>query len=115
MGSMEVAPGAGTLSVVVQHRCYTGLVPTKHRRHAITETPTVRAALDELRGELKGERIDLGELVVLGAREKLAQVRLAEADRATLRRRLADRMRRREVLVDPDAAEEVRRTGWARP
>jgi hypothetical protein len=111
---MEVTPGAWTSPVAVQHRCYTGAVPTKYRRHAITETPTVRAALDELREELKSERIDLGELVVLGAREKLAQARLVEADRATLRRRLADRVRRLEVLVDPDAAEEVRRTGWAR-
>jgi hypothetical protein len=72
-------------------------VPTARRRHAITETPPVQAALDEL--------------IVLGAREKVAQLRERQQ---TLRQRLAQRMRDRRVPVDPDAAEHVRRTGWAR-
>ena len=37
-------------------------MPTKHRRHAITETPPVRAALDELRDELGDGRIEFCEL-----------------------------------------------------
>jgi hypothetical protein len=102
----------------VARRCRTGAtlaaIPTNRPRHAITETPPVQAALDELRGELGGERIDLGELVILGAQEKLARLR-AERDGTThRRRRLADAVRRRELPVDPAAAEAVRRGGWAR-
>jgi hypothetical protein len=90
-------------------------MPTRHRRHAITETPPVQAALDELRGEL-GEtgRIDFGELVILGADHKVAQLRAAREDIASRRGRLADRIRRRDLPVDRTAADEVRRTGWAR-
>jgi acetylornithine deacetylase/succinyl-diaminopimelate desuccinylase-like protein len=36
----------------VRHRCYTHAMPTRRRRHAITETPPVEAALDELREAL---------------------------------------------------------------
>src|SRR3954462_10366844 len=57
----------------VPHRCYTErAIPTKHPRHAITETPPVRAALDELRGELGAARIEFSELLILGAQEKPA-------------------------------------------
>lgn len=90
-------------------------MPTKHRRHAITETPPVRAALDELRRELGDARVNLGELVILGAREKLLRLRLADARRRALRRSLADRVRTGTVPADLAAADEVRRTGWARP
>jgi hypothetical protein len=101
--------------LLVRHRCYTRRMPTKHRRHAITETPPVQAALDELREEL-GEtgRIEFGELVILGATQKVAQLRAKREDTAARRRGLADRVRRRELRVDRDAADEVRRTGWAR-
>lgn len=98
----------------MRHRCYTWRIPTKHPRHAITETPPVRAALDELRDELGERRPDLGELVILGANAKLAQVRAERNDVATRRRALADRIRRRDVPLDVDAADEVRRSGWAR-
>ena len=90
-------------------------MPTKHRRHAVTETPPVRAALDELRDELGDQRLDLAEVVILGAREKIAQLRAADAHRARLLRELADWVRAGEVPVDLPAAEEVDRTGWARP
>ena len=90
-------------------------MPTKHRRHAITETPRVRAALDELRGELGDERVELGELVILGAHQKVAQLRAQRSATADRRKRLADRVRRREMPVDRAAADEVRRAGWARP
>ncbi|HXM58957.1 MAG TPA: hypothetical protein VOB72_26385 [Candidatus Dormibacteraeota bacterium] len=89
-------------------------MPTKHRRHAITETPSVRAALDELRSEVGEEHVNLGELVILGVREKLAQLRLADPRRTALRRALANRVRTGNIPVDPLAADEVRRTGWAR-
>jgi hypothetical protein len=90
-------------------------MPTQHRRHAITETPPVKAALDELRGELGDARIELGELVILGARQKVAQLRGERDETAARRRRLAERVRRRELPVDRAAADEVRRAGWARP
>jgi hypothetical protein len=89
-------------------------VPTKRRRHAITETPAVQAALDELRGELGTNRIELGELVILGAGQKVAELRAGRDETAERRHRLADRVRRREIPADPAAADEVRRTGWAR-
>jgi hypothetical protein len=98
----------------VRHQCYTLPVPTTRRRHAITETEPVQAALDELRRELGTDRVELGELVVLGAAAKLAALRAQRAGDVALRRRLADRVRARETLVDRDAAEVVRRSGWAR-
>jgi uncharacterized membrane protein len=89
-------------------------MPTDRRRHAVTETPPVQAALDELRAELGRDRVELAELVVLGAREKLAQLRARRGEQEALRRRLAQRVRDGRVPVDLDAAEDVRRTGWAR-
>lgn len=89
-------------------------MPTKRRRHAITETPPVEKALDELRDELDGERLELPELVILGAREKISQLRAERAQGAGLRRRLAERIRLRDVPVEAEAADEVRRRGWSR-
>ena len=91
-------------------------MPTRHRRHAITETPPVQAALNELRGELgDATRIEFGELVILGANQKVAQLRAAREDTTARRRQLAERVRRRDVPVDRAAADAVRRAGWARP
>ncbi len=89
-------------------------MPTKHRRHAITETPRVQAALEELRDELGNARVELGELVILGAQQKVAQLRAEREDTGARRRQLADRIRRREIPADRAAADEVRRGGWAR-
>ena len=89
-------------------------MPTRRRRHAITETPPVQAALDELRRALGDDRVEMGELVILGAKEKLARVRAEHDDTVVLRRRLADRVRRRDIPADRTAADEVRRAGWAR-
>ena len=90
-------------------------MPTQHRRHAITETPPVKGALDELRELLGDARIEFGELVILGAHQKSAQLRAARDDTSARRRALAERLRRRDVLVHRAAADEVRRAGWARP
>jgi hypothetical protein len=87
-------------------------MPTKHRRHAITETPQVKEALDELRRETGIDRIPLAELVILGAREKLARLR-AERDHArAAREKVAEWIRTKSIPGDPEAAEEARRTGW---
>lgn len=98
----------------MSHRCYTDAVPTNRRRHAITETAPVQAALDELRRELGTDRVELGELVVLGAAAKVAAIRSERDTDIRLRRRLADRVRSRSIPVDIDAADDVRRTGWTR-
>jgi hypothetical protein len=98
----------------VSHRCYTTIVPTKRRRHAITETAPVQAALDELRRELGGDQVELAELVILGANEKVARLRSGRGAQQALREGLAERIRTRRLPVDPKAAEEVRRTGWTR-
>jgi hypothetical protein len=90
-------------------------MPTKHRRHAVTETPSVKAALDELRDELGEARLELGELVILGAHQKLAQLRAEREGMAARRRQLADRIRRRDIAANRAAADEARRAGWARP
>jgi hypothetical protein len=89
-------------------------MPTKRRRHAITETPRVQAALEELRQELGAEGIELGELVVLGAGVKLDAVRSERERDAAKRRRLAERVRSRTTGADVEAADEVRSSGWAR-
>ena len=98
----------------MSHWCYTSIIPTNRRRHAITETAPVQAALDELRRELGPDRVELGELVILGAHEKLERLRSGRGAQRGLRQRLAERVRTRQLPVDPKAAEEVRRTGWAR-
>ncbi len=98
----------------MRHQCYTALVPTNRRRHAITETPPVQAALDELRRELGTDRVELGELVVLGAGAKLTALGSQREGDAALRRRLAARVRSRDLPVDRKAADEVRASGWAR-
>jgi hypothetical protein len=91
-----------------------GQVPTAHRRHAVTETPPVREALDELRAELGTDRVPMGELVILGARARTAELRGEREGGSARLRSLADRIRAREPLADLEAAEEVRRTGWNR-
>ena len=89
-------------------------MPTNRRRHALTETPRVEAALTELRRELGTDRIDLAEIVVLGAELKLQQLRIDRTDRDELLRSLAERVRTRTLPIDAEAAALVRRTGWAR-
>jgi hypothetical protein len=89
-------------------------MPTKRRRHAITETPRVQAALDELRRELGTEGVELGELVVLGAGVKLDAIRSGRDGDAAKRRRLAERVRSRAIGADVEAADVVRSSGWAR-
>jgi len=87
-------------------------VPTQHKRHSVTETPDVTAALAPLRERQAAVR--LGELIVLGAREKLRQLDQADPDAQAARRRLADRVRTRQVGGDPELADHARRSGWLR-
>lgn len=89
-------------------------MPTKRRRHAVTETPQVERALRALRQETGADRVEMSELVILGAEEKVKRLRVEREDTKALRRRLAERIRFGHLPVDPDAAAEVRRTGWVR-
>jgi hypothetical protein len=111
-GARSQGPGTLLGATPVLH---SAIMPTQHRRHAITETPPVKAALDELREQLGDARIDFGELVTLGAHQKVAQLRATRDDTTARRRALAERLRRRDIPVDRAAADEVRRAGWARP
>jgi len=86
-------------------------VPTKHPRHAITETPRVKEALDALRAELNGERPDLADLVVVGAQAKLARLRSDDQRRRALREDLVKRIRSRDLDLDPALADEAKRAG----
>jgi hypothetical protein len=87
-------------------------MPTRHRRHSITETPRVRKALEPLRRQ--GLKVDLGDLVVLGAEQRLRQMEAEQAEeerRRELRLQLVEQLRTGEGL-DVAAAYEVRETGW---
>lgn len=91
-------------------------MPTKRRRHTITETEPVQRAL-ALARSLEGPGVRdsalLRELIVLGAEAKAARAEGEEAD-AERRKRLRERFlrRTREGKIDVEALEEVRRTGW---
>jgi len=85
-------------------------MPTKHRRHAITETPRIKEALDPLRAELKGQRLDLAELVVIGAEAKLERLRSEAEDRSELLRGLVDDLRAGKIHLDPRLADEAKRS-----
>lgn len=89
-------------------------MPTTRRRHAITETPPVQAALDELRSELGSDRVPLAELVIIGARAKLSALQSKRAQLVKDRQTLAELVRSGMPLVETEAATEVRRSGWAR-
>ena len=89
-------------------------MPTRHRRHAITETPKVKAVLDPLREEVGQDRLDWGELVVLGAEEKMRQIQKSREHGESLRQSEARRIREQLGDADIAAADEVKRAGWAK-
>ena len=91
--------------------CYTRSVPTTRPRHTITETPPVHRALDELRGELGGGRIDFGELVILGARAKARELREEDREAREARERLIHDVLYGTDPVDVEAADEVKHLG----
>jgi hypothetical protein len=87
-------------------------MPTKHPRHAVTETPAVRAVLDRLREESGEVKLDWGELVVLGAEEKMKLIRNERVRVSRIRRKAAAEIRKGTGAGDTVAADEVKRTGW---
>jgi hypothetical protein len=76
----------------------------------------VQEALDELRAVLGDDRVPMGDVVIRGAQAMAADLREEKSEKARRLNRLADRIRNREPFdVSMEAAEEVRRVGWARP
>ena len=75
----------------------------------ITETPPVKAALDELRRAQGGEKVEFPDLVIRGARDRVRELRAGSeaARRASLE--IADWIRTGDgPAVDLAAAEEVK-------
>jgi hypothetical protein len=87
-------------------------MPTRHRRHSITETPRVREALEPLRRN--GLKVSLADLLVLGAEQRLRQLEAEQADEERRRQLRLDLVRRLHTGegLDVAAAYEVRETGW---
>ncbi|HEX3040532.1 MAG TPA: hypothetical protein VHP56_00375 [Solirubrobacterales bacterium] len=83
-------------------------MPTTRPRHTITETPPVQAALDDLRRELGEDRIELPDLVIRGARERLREVRAQHDDGQRRLDGLLEAMEAGAVKLDPVHAEEAR-------
>ena len=92
-------------------RCYTRFVPTTKPRHTITETAPVQEALDELRRELGEDRVELPDLVIRGARDKVREMRAQGEPARQARERLARRIREGEDLPDPSIADEAKNVG----
>lgn len=90
-------------------------MPTKHRRHAITETGPVAEALTALREELGSDGFTLPELVVLGAQQRLYQVQIERATRSRGLALIAEEIRSGALpAMDVSAADELRERGWVR-
>jgi hypothetical protein len=111
---VELVPHSAARCGTLLHgaaQCYTRTVPTTRPRHMITETPPVKEALDHLREKLRpDEKVDFGELVVLGAELKARRLSAREAsDRAALKR-LTDMIRTGSLpyAIDMEAAAEVK-------
>ena len=84
------------------------------KRHVVTETDEVGAALHRLRHADPDVAVNLSELVVLGARSKVELIEQAQRNderRAELRERFLQRTRSGEG-VDWDALADVREGGW---
>lgn len=76
----------------------------------ITETPPVKEALDELRQAQGGEKIELPDLVIRGAREKLRELRAGSETAQRARLEIAEWIRAGNgPVVDLAAADEVKR------
>jgi hypothetical protein len=88
-------------------------VPTKRKRHSVTETDEVGVALRRVEAAT-GTRPDLAELVVLGSEVKISKAtehRERDQAQAQLRARFLERTRTGEG-IDLDALDRVRAAGW---
>ena len=91
-------------------------MPTTKPRHAVTETGAVAEALAELRAEPGGDDVSISELVVIGAKALAAKKRAQRHANNEMLEIVAAWVRAGgPPFVDPEAADEVRRSGWVRP
>jgi hypothetical protein len=72
----------------------------------------VKAVLDRLRDESGEVRLDWGELVMLGAEEKMRRIRHDRDKVASIRQEAAEEIRNGTGQDDVAAADEVKRSGW---
>jgi hypothetical protein len=76
----------------------------------ITETPPVKEALDELRQTQGGEKIELPDLVIRGAKDKVRELKAGSATAQRARHEIAEWIRAGNgPAVDLAAADEVKR------
>jgi hypothetical protein len=76
----------------------------------ITETPPVKAALDELRRAQGGEKIEIPDLVIRGAKAKVRELRAGSETARRARLEIAEWIRTGNgPAVDLGAADEVKR------
>ena len=78
----------------------------------ITETPPVKEALDELRRAQGGEKVELPDLVIRGAKEKVRELEAASESARRAWEEIAEWIRTGNgPKVDIAAADEVKRLG----
>ncbi|HMI80950.1 MAG TPA: hypothetical protein VK480_04105 [Solirubrobacterales bacterium] len=78
----------------------------------ITETEPVKAALDELRRLQGGEKVELPDLVIRGAEDKIRELRAQSEPARRAREEIAEWIRSGNgPKVDLEAAEEVKHLG----
>jgi hypothetical protein len=78
----------------------------------ITETEPVKAALDELRALQGAERIELPDLVIRGARDRIRELKAESEPARRAQREIAEWIRTGNgPQVDVEAADEVKRLG----
>jgi hypothetical protein len=90
-------------------------MPTKRKRHMITETVEIETALEPLR--LRGIPVNFHQLVIKGAKATIEETRAGEAEdarRRAARERFLERMRTGAGL-DLDVALDLGRPAWKRP
>jgi hypothetical protein len=87
-------------------------VPTTRPRHTITETEPVREALDELRQVQGGERIELPDLVIRGAKDKVRELMAESGSASQARQEIEEWIRSGNgPRVDVVAADEAKHLG----
>lgn len=78
----------------------------------ITETAPVKSVLDELRGLQGEEKVDLPDLVIRGAEDKIRQLRAESESARRAREEIAEWIRSGNgPKIDLKAAEEVKYVG----
>ncbi len=87
-------------------------MPTKRRRHMITETEPVKLVLDQLRRVQGGEKVEFGDLVIRGAEDKIRELRASPEMARESREEIAEWIRSGNgPKFDLKAAEEVKYLG----